>query len=200
MRIAAIVVLAACGGAPKKVALRAEFPAQCSSDYDDVTETWTRTAKMRGEYQEVLDLRTVFKSPEWRCAHAIRDTEQRGLAGAARDSAFAQARADTAGAYEVELFVTTWDRKENDLDRGKRSVWRIVLVDDAGREVEPMEIVKDKRSMGVLRAEFGKVDDFAVAYVARFPPTPPLLGPNVKALRLRMTSERGGVEVAWEAR
>jgi len=42
--------------------------------------------------------------------------------------------------------------------------------------------------------------DFSTAYVARFPRTTPVLGTNVHAIRLRMSNERGGLEVAWEPR
>src|SRR6185312_17127156 len=132
-------------------------------------------------------------------AHAMRDADHRGLTGDARDQRLAQAQADMAGPYEVELMVTTWDRRENDLDRGKRSVWRVVLVDEQGHEIEPLEIVKDKRPTFTVRAEFPALGDFATPYVARFPRTPAILGPSVHALKLRISGERGGVEVAWNA-
>ena len=112
----------------------------------------------------------------------------------------AQAKADMAGPYEVELMLTTWDRKENDLDRGTRSVWHVVLVDDQGAEIAPIEIVKDKRPAYVLKAEFPAYGDFSTAYVARFPRTTPVLGANVHQVRLRMSNERGGLEVAWAPR
>jgi hypothetical protein len=105
--------------------------------------------------------------------------------------------AEMAGPYEVELLVTTWDRRENDLDRGKKSVWRIVLVDATGNEIEPLEIVKDKRPTFTLRADYPALGDFATAYIARFPRDKVLLGPDVKAIRLRMSSARGGIELTW---
>jgi hypothetical protein len=193
------LALVACAAKPGPVRLTEEWPAHPASDYDDVVFNWTRTAVLRGQYQEVLDLAATFKSPEWRAAHALRDAEHRNLNAQAREQRLAQAQADMAGPYEVELMVTTWDRRENDLDRGKKSVWRVVLVDDAGHEIEPLEIVKDKRPTFTIRAEFPALGDFATAYVARFPRTPPIMGPGVKAIRLRMSGERGGVEVAWAA-
>jgi hypothetical protein len=193
------LLLVACGPRPGPVRLTEEWPAHPASDYDDVVFNWTRTAVLRGQYQEVLDLAATFKSPEWRAAHALRDADHRNLNDQAREQRLAQAQADMAGPYEVELMVTTWDRRENDLDRGKKSVWRVVLIDDAGHEIEPLEIVKDKRPTFTIRAEFPALGDFATAYVARFPRTPPIMGPGVKAIRLRMSGERGGVEVAWAA-
>ena len=193
------VLLAACTPKPANVRLTEDWPAQPSTDYETVTFNWTRTGVMRGQYQEVLQLAATFKSPEWRAAHAARDADHRGLTGAERNQRLAQAQADMAGPYEVELMVTTWDRRENDLDRGKKSVWHVVLVDEAGHEIEPLEIVKDKRPTFTVRSEFPALGDFAQPYIARFPRAQPVLGPSVRSLRLRMSSERGGVEVAWNA-
>lgn len=162
--------------------------------YQRVTEAWTRKAKLRGAYQETMQLVAVYKSSAWRVAHAEKDAEARGLAGAARDQRIAQARADAAGPIEIEILLTTWDRRENDLDRGKRSVWRVRLLDAAGGEVEPLEIVKDRRPIQVVRAEFPAMGDFATAYVARFP-----RAAVAGAIRLRLSGERGGVELAWPA-
>jgi hypothetical protein len=188
------LALVACGPRPGPVRLTEEWPAQPASDYDDVVFNWTRTAVLRGQYQEVLDLAATFKSPEWRAAHALRDAEHRNLNAQAREQRLAQAQADMAGPYEVELMVTTWDRRENDLDRGKRSVWTVRLLDDQGMEVEPLEIVKDKRPERIIRAEFPQMSGFAIAYVARFPRDKITTTAN---LRLHMSSPKGGVRLVW---
>ena len=202
MTRAIVVALAivACAKPPPKVQLDEQWPAQVPGDYKSVTGRWTRNGSLRGQYQQVLDLYAVFKSPEWRAVHAAKMADMQRLDGAQRDAALAGARAAAASdPYEVELLVTTWDRKENDLDRGKRSVWRVVLVDEQGKEIEPLEIIRDKRPVETLRAEFPAFGDFATAYIARYPRAEPLLGPSVKQLRLRMSSERGGVELTWAA-
>jgi hypothetical protein len=163
--------------------------------YQQVTKTWTRKTTMRGPYQEVMQLAAIYKSPEWRRAYAEKDADSRGLGGAARDQRLAQAQADAAGPIEVELLVTTWDRRENDLDRGQRSVWRVRMLDDSGAEIEPLEVVKDKRPMLVVRAEFPAMGDFATAYIAKFPRKA-----EPRAVRVRVSGERGGVSVEWPAR
>ncbi|NVB79497.1 MAG: hypothetical protein HOV81_13965 [Kofleriaceae bacterium] len=197
----AVAALAGCGSKPPLVSLSDTWPSQLPDpdDYGDVTDTWTRRQSLAGQYQEVLELAATFKSPEWRAVHAARDIEYRKLNGAARDQVFSMAHAEMSGPYEIELLVTTWDRRENDLDRGKKSVWRVVLVDEQGNEIEPLEIVKDKRPTFTIRADFPAYGDFATAYIARFPRSTPLLGPNAKLLRLRMSGTRGGVELAWSA-
>src|SRR4029077_12935107 len=178
--------------------LTEDWPQQCNGDYDAITTAYTRHGTLRGQYQEVLGLEATLKSPDWRAAHAGRDATYRGLSGEARTQTCTQAQADEAGPYELELLVTTWDRRENDLDRGKKSVWHVVLVDEQGKEIEPLEIVKDKRPAFTVRAEFPALGDFAVPYIARFPRDEALLGPNARALKLRMSSERGGVELEWK--
>ena len=195
-RALALVLLVACGPAPVPVRLTETWPNKCA-DYRAVTEAWTRHAVLRGQYQEVLEVTATFKSPDWQCSHAEREADHRQLEGDARTQQLAQAQAAAAGPYEIELMVTTWDRRENDLDHGKKSIWHVVLVDDQGNEIEPTEIVKDKRPTFTVRAEFPELGDFAVPYVARFPRDKAVLGPNVHAIKLRMSSERGGVQLEW---
>jgi hypothetical protein len=196
--VLASLVCAACATTYPAVRLTEDWPATIR-DYEDVVTDWTRKAELRAAYQEVCELVATFKSAEWRAAHAAHDADIRGLTGEARERRLAQSRAEVAGPYEIQVMVTTWDRRENDLDRGKKSVWRVALIDESGQEIEPLEIVKDRRPAFVVRAEFPALGEFATPYIARFPRTTPLLGPNAKQLRLRMSSTRGGLEVNWKA-
>ena len=199
---AAICVLiglcTACAARQPIVRLTEDWPATIR-DYDDVVADWTRKVQLHAAYQEVCELVATFKSAEWRAAHAAYEADNRGLAGDARAKHIAEARGEVAGPYELEVMVTTWDRRENDLDRGKKSVWRVVLIDEHGQEIEPLEIIKDRRPLFVVRAEFPGLGEFATPYIARFPRTTPLLGPTARQLRLRMSSTRGGLEVTWNA-
>lgn len=195
----ALLFAAACGSSMTRKPLTNEWPAGEVGDYLDVTDDWTRKATLRGSYQEVVELAATLKSPEWRAAHAVRDAKHRGLTGEARAQRLAQAQAEADGPYEMELMVTTWDRRENDLDRGKKATWRVMLLDANGMEVAPLEVVKDRRPAFVIRTEFPAFGDFAKPYIVRFPREANMLGPNVKQVRLRLSSERGGVEVLWNA-
>lgn len=188
-----------CGSRVAPVTLTEDWPATIA-DYDDVTSQWTRSARMRGEYQEALEVVATFKSSEWRAAHAEKDANSRGLEGNARSQQVSQARADAAGPYEFEVMLTTWDRRENDLDRGVKSTWKVRMMDEQGVEIEPLEVVKDKRPAFVVRSEFPALGDFATAYIVRFPRTKPLLGPGVKEMRMHLSSERGGADLRWTSR
>jgi hypothetical protein len=187
---------AACTVTYPAVRLTEDWPPT-SRDYGSVVRDWTRKAQLHASYQEVCELAVTFKSAEWRAAFAKHDADIRGLVGEGREQRIAQSRAEVAGPYELELMLTTWDRRENDLDRGKKSVWRVVLIDDGGQEIEPLEIVRDRRPAFVVRAEFPALGEFATPYIARFPRARPILGPSAKHVRLRMSSTRGGLEVDW---
>jgi hypothetical protein len=164
------------------------------SPYERTTETWTSNAQMRQRYQEALQVAVTFKSLAWREAFARKDAEDRGLVGPALERMLVQARADAAGPLEFQMIVTTWDRRENDLERGKKSVWRVRLLDDQGMEIEPLEIVRDKRPDYIIGAEFPAMNGFAEAYIARF------LRDRIRDLskvRMHLSSPRGGVQLGW---
>ena len=191
-----VLLGAACAVSHPTVRLTEDWPAT-PRDYASVVRDWTRKAQLHASYQEVCELVATFKSAKWRAAFARHDADLRGLVGEGREQRIAQSRADVAGPYELEIMLTTWDRRENDLDRGKKSVWRVVLIDEDGQEIEPLEIVRDRRPAFVVRAEFPALGEFATPYIARFPRTRPIFGPSAKHVRLRMSSTRGGLEVAW---
>lgn len=196
---AIVWLCASCGASYPPVRLTEDWPAT-PRDYGAVVQDWTRKAELHVDYQEVCELVATLKSPDWRASHAAHHAELRGLTGEARAQYITQARAEAAGPFELEIMLTTWDRRENDLDRGQKSVWRVVLIDEQGQEIEPLEIVKDRRPARVVRAEFPALGEFATPYIARFPRTAAVLGPAAKRVRLRMSSPRGGLEVVWQAR
>lgn len=191
-------LLAACGGAPM-VPLNNEWPAEVGS-YGAVTRKWTRSTSLSASYQQVLSVDATLLSPEWRAAQAARDAELRGLGPAARQELFDKARQQAeTGPWELELLVTTWDRRENDLHRGKRATWKVALLDEQGNEIQPIEIVKDRRPRYMVQADFEHHGDFAEPYLVRFPRDKQVMGPGVRAVRLRLASVRGAVELSWRA-
>lgn len=194
----AAIAMGGCGAAPKPVDLCGTWPST-AGNFDDVTAAWTRHSEMERDYQEVISIDATFKSPEWRAAHVARTIKRSALDTAAADKLTADNQAAAAAAYEIELIVTTWDKKENQLSR-PNPVWTVTLIDGNGRSIAPLKIKRDKRPKHVLRAEFPSVPDFYEAYVVTFPVDPPVLTCGVKVVRLRVASERGAVEVAWNAK
>ena len=187
---------AACAAAPPPLKLSDAWPSQ-TADFEDVNKAWTRKAIMRGEYQQALEVYAIFRSPEWRAARAAHIAQLRNVQGSSRDAMLAAERTAAEGDFEVTLVVTTYERSENDLHRGDRSVWRVALVDDAGVETAPTKIVRDRRPAEILRAELPMLGDFATVYVATFPRAAAVLHDGAKRVALRMWSTRGSVELVW---
>ena len=193
--VAVLLALVGCGGAARPVALSGAWPTQ-PRDFDDVTEDWTRHDELHGGYQEIIDVYATLKSPEWLLAHATREARLRGLDAAQTQKLVEEYKAQHAKEYEVALIVSTWDRMQNNLHR-KDPVWQVTLIDDKGTAIAPTKIRRDKRPRNMLRGDFPEVGDFAEAYVATFARPPDVLGPGVKQVRLRVSSVKGFVEVAW---
>jgi hypothetical protein len=196
--LAIALVLAGCPRAPKPVPLGGEWPATAGK-YDSTTKAWTRRGQIRAEYQQVAEVFATFKSPAWRSAWVARRAKRGKLSDAARAELLEAERAAEAAAWEVQIVLTTWDRKENDLDRGDRSVWRVVLVDADGNEIAPTEIKRDRRPANIIRSEFPGFTDFSEAYMVKFPRDARVLGPGVEKIGLRVSSTRGGIELWWKA-
>ncbi len=194
--LAVAAALAGCPRPPPPVALDGAWPA-AGGDYDDVTRASTRSGQIRGEYQLIAELHATLKTPAWRAAWIERSVRHGKLSGTARAELEQRERAADEAFVEIAIVLTTWERRENDLERGDRSAWKVWLVDGTGAEIAATEIVRDKRSDYVLRSELPGYGDFAEAYVARFPRDPRLLGPGVERLILRMAGARGGVELIW---
>jgi hypothetical protein len=190
-------LLGACATPVQKVPLTATWPAN-GGDYDQVTAAWTRDGSLRSGYDEILRVSATFESPAWRAAHVDRRIEKEKLLPSSRPKLIEAEQKIWDDHYEVVLLVTTWDRRENDLARGARSVWKLALIDDQGTEIEPSEIVRDKRPPNVIRAEFPKLEPFGTAYIARFPRRVDLLRPGAREFSLRVSSPRGAVLLFWQ--
>ena len=99
-----------------------------------------------------------------------RDADVRGLDGAAREQRIAQAQADTAGPYEIELHGhDLGSSRERPRSRQAERVARRA-VDEQGNEIEPLEIVKDKRPVFTRARRVSGARRLRDApYIARFP-------------------------------
>lgn len=196
-------LLAGCASSPGPVSLSADWPTQ-PGDFDDVTDAWTRhgrvTAPFRDRLSTVFEVYATLKSPEWQAAYARYLAEQQDLPSDAQARVAADLKAEAAKHYELELLFRADDRRADNLHRKKRSSWRVALVDAAGTEIEPLEIVRDRRPPSVIKNEFPNHTPFHTAYIVRFPRSGlDLFGPGKTRLALKVSNQRGGLELVWEA-
>jgi hypothetical protein len=195
--IAAAALAVSCAQRRPPVDLGGAWPTTPRS-YEQTTRAWTRHGVLRVELRTIMEVHAVFKSPEWRAAFVERSAKLGKLTPSARAALLEAQRQEASEHHEVHLLVSTSNRRENDLQRGPRSIWRLALIDDRGNEVEPLHIRRDRRPRSVIAAEFPELGDFATAYIVRFPRDIDLLRPDAQRFSLTMASARGGVELVWE--
>lgn len=189
----------ACTPKPNPVVLSEAWP-QSPGKYHQVHSDWTRRAVLRQVDEEILEVYATFKSPAWRAAYIAHTGATRKLPEVEQKTLREEHGKVAAEFHEVHLLVTTWDRKENDLQKGAKSVWRLSLRDDQGGEVEPESVTRDKRPQFIVQAEYPDMGDFATAYIVRFPHTIDVLRQGAKQFSLVMSSSRGAVELVWQGR
>jgi hypothetical protein len=205
MRAAAAVAVlwataAACSAAaPRPVTLTEQWP-ESPRAYGEANRDWTRSADLHGGFDKLLEVAATFKSPEWRAAYVAERAKRERLPAEGHAELLASEQQEATDYYDVQLIVATYDERENDLQKGKRSVWRLALIDDQGRQVTPISIKRDRRPAEIVRAYFPAMNALAQAYIARFPKDAALLREGASKFTLRMSSARGAVELVWPAR
>lgn len=196
----AIVPAASCGGAPPPISLDGGWPDR-PRDFETATEAWTRHGTLRadiaGTKDRILDVYATFKAPEWRAAYIDMVSRTRKLTPGARQQLADEQRTADRDHYEVELLVSTYDARADDLQKNLRSTWRVALVDGSGTEIRPSQIKRDRRPRSEILEEFPGLSDFHTPYVAMFPRTVELLGAGAQRFTLTIGSSRGGIELVW---
>lgn len=197
LAIAALALgLLACGPTVPRPTFSSAWPEK-PGDYRLIHKAWTREGIIWDMFDQALEVHATFMSPEWRAARAERRARHSRLTTRQRAELLAAEQQAEKAFYEVQLLVSTWDERENDLSRDARSVWRVVLLDDRGNEIPVADIDRDRRPRETIFEEFPEFNDFAVAYIARFPRTVDLFAPDCKSFRLRISGPRGAVDLVW---
>ncbi len=199
LALLAILGLSACFRQPKPVKFTESWPSQ-TLPYEESVDNWTRRGVLRASYadqgSQLLELYATFLSTEWRAAYSDRQAELQKFSAKSRQEFEEQQRQQSKAHHQVELIISTYHPKHNDLHRD-RSIWRVVLVDEQGNEILAQSIEKDRRPRQLIAAEFNKLGDFSEAYIATFPHDPKLLAG--KKFSLRISCSLGTVEVEWLA-
>ena len=202
--ILAGVLATACASSPAPVDLSGTWPNQ-AGDFDDVADKWTRQGSLVAPFEEgldkLLDVSATFHSPEWRTAYVDFRAKREMLPAKRRSDLMAEQRAADEKYYEVMLLVQTHTFRENDLQKGKRSVWRLALVDSKGNEIEASEVESVRTPDQYLRPYYPNLEPRHEKYLARFPKEGlELFASGAERFSLKMASSRGGVELIWKSR
>jgi hypothetical protein len=196
--IALFLFASGCGSAP--VTLGEEWPER-APDYDDAYQRWTRHDEDYRDVDLAIDATATLKAPEWRAAYAAAKARQAKLVDRARTELFEAERSAMAEFWEIELLVSTHDFVVNDFSSKEKSVWRMRLVGDDGREVAPVSVKLDERPRSEIALWFPALTPFHKAYVMRFPKVAadgqPLVTGESRKLELRIGSSLGAIKLTW---
>ena len=177
-----------------------------ADDFHDVNQKWTRhgreTSGLGGKQRPPTraDHRRLCRHssrPSGGPPGSTHQTEKHHLSRAAVRELTAEMRARTASHYEVALLVATYDRRSNDLQKGKRFSLAVALVDEAGTEIRRQRDQARPPAGVEIAAEYPAHGRLPRAATWPFPRSVELLGPEARRFLLKVTSEQGGVVLEW---
>ena len=211
--LGALFGAAGCGApSPRPVDLSPGERRYTPDDYGRVVTRWTRSGRLQKDFDKVapfdmaLDVRATFESWEWRWAYVERFAEYYRLPEA-RKSEMRDSELKSAEEYHEFHVAATASRFEwAEFLNPKNTMWRIVLFDDRGREVEPNDKFPVKMPLTEETAFFPYVGSFEQPFLtrvlfrfpSRFPDGTPTLDPGTKHVTLRFAGPLGTLDLVWD--
>jgi hypothetical protein len=194
------LLLVGCGGAPVRVSLAPPDRTFKAAEYVDLLKKWTRHGHLRDDFDAALDVSATLRSPEFRAVYAEKwiTVFRVGAEDAARLRNEIQAEGGDTWEFHVE--AATHRYETSDLS-SRKSIWRIALVDDQGREEVVKDVIgsRDKRELEMAFYPYAGI--FTRGWTLRFPRTradgTPMVGPDTKTLTLRFAGPQGSVDLVW---
>lgn len=185
------------------VSLNPGTRAYTAGDYERVYERWTRDERSFdfGRLKSVLNVTATFESRDFRWAYVVRYAEDFGLPPDARTAMLSASLADAEQRHR--FFVTVGDGRPRDIDlSAERGGWRVLLLDDRGRQSSPIEVERLRRASAAERTYFPTITSFRQAFrlvfPVRHPDGHPTLPHEALFAVLRFTGPTGQVDMKWE--
>jgi hypothetical protein len=197
----ALALCAAC--AAPAVSLRPPPQSFTPDAYPVVYERWTRSSDPFdfGQLRSVLHATATFESREFRWAYVVRYADDFELATDARNALLTSTLTDADQHHR--FFVTIGGGKPRELDlTDEEGAWRVLLLDDRGRQVRPVEIQPLGTGTPAERVYFPSISSFRQAFRLVFPVSHedglPTIPPEALFAVLRFTGPEGQVDLKWE--
>jgi hypothetical protein len=172
-------------------------------DYGGIYERWTRSSHPFdfGELRSVLHATATFESREFRWAYVVRYADDFELATDARNAMLTASLADAEQHHR--FFVTIGGGRPREMDlTDEEGAWRVLLLDDRGRQVRPIEIQALGKGTPAEKVYFPSVSPFRRAFRLVFPAAHedglPTVPPEALFAVLRFTGPEGQVDLKWE--
>ncbi len=200
--LGALAALAAgCGG--RALPIRPSARSFTAGDYERIYADWTRETDefSFGRLEDVLHVTATFESWEFRWAYVVRYAADYSLRTEERTRLL---RSSLTDAQERHRFFVTMlgnrYRESNLTD--ERSAWRVLLIDEQGRQTRPIEVERIRRPGAAERVYFPSVSTqrqtFRVAFPTQHRDGTPVIAPDARYLVLRFTGAEGTVDLRWD--
>ena len=204
-RALAVVLLlaAACASSGGPVDLSGAWP-ESPGDYQAAHARWTRKQSIHNGLDHVMTVAATALAPDFRAAYAAERARRLDMSAEERDALIAAEKTAAADTIEFEVLLATNRADWNDLGKFPRSMWRVALVGDDGREVLPTKIVADRRVRAEIEQWFPDLGAFYKPYVVTFPRVAadgkPILSEGSKRMVLELGSAVGKTRLVWEGK
>jgi hypothetical protein len=172
-----------------------------AKEYWKFHDRYTRHGHLRSVFDAVLNVDATFEPPEFRAAFAERYLNLYNVPESEADQVRAELIADGDATWQFHIETATHLHEDNDLT-SRRTMWRMSLLDDHGRAVEPSEITTAKGKPTYMATFYANSGDFTHPWRVRFPKQAPdgapLIGPDTKTMTLRIGGPQGSIDMVWK--
>ncbi len=195
------VAAAGCGAQP--ISIRSGPRSFTENDYSEVYKAWTREEEQFawGNLASVMHVTATFESWEFRWAYVVRYSHDHALDTEARASMLRATLDDAREHHRFFITLAGADFRESDIT-GRHSAWRVLLVDERGKQTTPLEIERVSRPSAADQTYFPSVSVHRHAFRMVFPSKKksgkPTIRPDARFMILRFTGARGTVDLKWE--
>lgn len=173
-----------------------------SKEYHDFLKKWTRDKTIYSEFETKIHISATYKSPEFMKAY---QKEYARLYDDIPDhyDEKDKIRDDFDDQYKAFFFYAYLpDREANDFDL-QRSIWKIYLIDEAGKNSDPVEIRRISKITPVIEAFYPYVKKYygnfyQLKFLSNNNEINKILKAENQEIKLVFTSVLGRVELNWD--
>ena len=197
-----VSLLTGCASGPQIVSLAEPSPPPLAREYVDQVKRWTRRGDLLSDFDATMVVHATFHAPEFRAAYIAKLIDVYHVNDSTRAQVVA-AIPSTPDTYEFHLETETHTWEINEL-KPPKSIWRLTLVDDRGREVSVQEVKQQNTRTELLQAFYPYTGIFSRPWRVLFPRKladgTELVTPETRSLTLRIAGPAGSIDLTWRVR
>lgn len=164
-----------------------------SEEYLQSLQAWTRDQTAYSEFETKFYISATYKSDAFNLAFLKEQARMLLLNEEEKGRREAILRQTASEFTEIFFYAYTAMRSANDFGE-RNSTWRVFLLDQAGRQINPLEIRKLDKVTPTMESFFPYINQYyGACYNVKFPRQ------ALEDLRLVFTSHLGKMELTWHA-